>query len=233
VVKVGTSEMLETFLTSVYPMSAYIYDLIREGENEFLDFKHSIGDSKKIARSLVAFANTNGGKLLVGVKDNGTISGIATDEEYYMVEAAAKLYCRPEIRFSTETWHIHGKTVLEITIPKSLHNTYYAKDKYGKWKAYIRVKDQNLLANKILLKVWDQKRKSRGTFVRYTHEEKLLLNYLWENEYITFSKFRKLAKISPFKAERILINMIVLNLIDIVFTENSTLYKLREKSFGG
>ena len=201
-------------------MSAYIFDMIREGENEFLDFKHSIGDSKKIARSLVAFANTNGGKLLVGVKDNGTISGIATDEEYYMVEAAATLYCRPEIKFSTETWKIYGKTVLEITIPKSLHNTYYAKDK-------------NVLANKILLKVWDQKRKSNGTFVRYNHEEKLLLNYLSENNYITFSKFRRMAKISPFKAERILINMIVLNLIEIVFTENKTFYKLREKSFGG
>ncbi|MEF8984698.1 MAG: ATP-binding protein [Bacteroidales bacterium] len=214
-------------------MSAYIFDLIREGENEFLDFKHSIGNSKKIARALVAFANTSGGKLLVGVKDNGTISGIATDEEYYMVEAAASLYCQPEIEFSTETWNIYGKTVLEITIPKSLHNIYYAIDKNGKWKAYIRVKDQNLLANKILLKVWDQKRKSKGTFVRYNHEEKLLLNYLSENDYITFSKFRKLARISPFKAERILINMVVLNLIDIVFTENRTFYKLRENSFGG
>lgn len=214
-------------------MNSYIFDLIREGENQFLDFKHSIGDSKKIARSLVAFANTDGGKLLVGVKDNGTISGIVTDEEYYMVEAAASLYCRPEIRFSTDTWNIQGKTVLEITIPKSIQKTYYARDKNGKWKAYIRVNDKNLLANRILLKVWDRKRKSKGTFIRYSIEEKILLDYLSENEYITFSKFRRMAKIPPFKAEKVLINMIVLNLVDIVFTENRTFYKLREEARGG
>lgn len=46
-----------------------------------LDFKFEISDSKKIARSLVAFANTDGGRLLIGVKDNGVISGIRSEEE--------------------------------------------------------------------------------------------------------------------------------------------------------
>jgi len=208
-------------------MSSYIYNLIRQGENETLDFKHSITNSVKIARSLVAFANTHGGKLLIGVKDNGTISGIQTEEEYYMVESAAHLHCNPEIRFLTETWNIKGKIILEITIPKSLDKTYFAKDHLGKWKVYIRVNDQNLLANKILLKVWKQKKRKKGTYIHYTPKEKLLLNYLSENEHITFSKFRKIAKISPYKAERILVNMIVVNLIDIVFTEEQTYYRLK------
>ena len=211
-------------------MSGYIFDLIREGENEVLDFKHSITDSKKIARSLVAFANTHGGKLLVGVRDNGSISGITSEEEFYMVEAAAHLYCRPEIRFSTETWHIKGKTVLEITIPKSLQKTYYARDKDNKWKMYIRVKDQNLLANRVLIKTWKQRQKKKGTLIRYTDKEKILLDYLSDHSYITFSKFKKIARISPFKAERILINMVVLNLVEIVFTENSTYYTLKQDS---
>jgi len=97
----------------------------------------------------------------------------------------------------------------------------------GKWKVYIRVNDQNLLANKILLKVWKQKKRKKGTYIHYTPKERLLLNYLSENEYITFSKFRKIAKISPYKAERILVNMIVVNLIDIVFTEEQTYYRLK------
>lgn len=211
-------------------MSGHIFDLIREGEDEYLDFKHSITDSRKIARSLVAFANTHGGRLLVGVRDNGGIAGVKSDEEYYMVEAAAHLYCKPEMIFSTESYNIKGKTVLEITIPKSFQNTYYARDKDNKWKVYIRVKDQNLLANRVLIKAWKQKQKKKGTFVRYTDKEKLLLDYLSDNQYITFSKFRKIARISPFKAERILINMLVLNLIDIVFTENLTYYTLKQES---
>jgi predicted HTH transcriptional regulator len=208
-------------------MSAYIFDMIRQGEHDMLDFKHSITDSKKIAKSLVAFANTNGGKLLIGIKDNGTISGIRTEEEFYMIQSAAHLYCKPEIRFSTETWSIDGKTVLEITIPKSLDKVYYAKDTNEKWKVYIRVNDQNFLANRVLLKVWKQRRRKKGTYVRYTKTEQLLLDYLSENEFITFTKFRKIAKISPYKAERILVNLVVLNLIEIVFTDTGTFYRLK------
>src|SRR6056297_1532864 len=208
-------------------MSAYIYDLIRQGENISLDFKHSITDSKKIARSLVAFANTEGGKLLIGVKDNGKISGIRTDEEYYMIEAAAHLHCLPEMAFETETWNIDGKIVLEVTIEKSPEKIYYAPDNSGKWKAYIRVNDQNLLANKILLNVWKRKKSPKGTLVRYSREEKLILDFLSDHETITISKFKRLAKISKCKAERILINLIVLDLIEIIFTDNGALYKLK------
>ena len=210
-------------------MSAYIYDMIRQGEHDMLDFKHSITDAKKIAKSLVAFSNTNGGKLLIGVKDNGTISGIKTEEEFYMIQSAAHLYCKPEVRFSTDTWVIDGKTILEITIPKSLDKVYYAIDNYEKWKVYIRVKDQNFLANRVLLKVWKQRRRKKGTYVRYTQTEQLLLDYLSENEFITFTRFRKMAKISPFKAERILVNLIVLNLVEIIFTDTGTFYRLKSK----
>ncbi len=62
--------------------------LISEGEHEQLDFKYAINDSKKIARSIAAFANTRGGRLLIGVKDNGNIVGLSSDEEDYMIEAA-------------------------------------------------------------------------------------------------------------------------------------------------
>ena len=66
-----------------------IYELIEEGEHEEQDFKFSISDSRKIARSIAAFANNRGGRLLVGVKDNGNIAGIRSDEELYMVQQAA------------------------------------------------------------------------------------------------------------------------------------------------
>lgn len=89
----------------------------------------------------MAFANTDGGRLLVGVKDNGKIAGIRTDEEYYMVEAAAKIYSDPPINFTTQQWQVEGKTVLEIQIEPSLTKPHFAKDENGKWLAYIRVDD--------------------------------------------------------------------------------------------
>jgi predicted HTH transcriptional regulator len=48
---------------------------------------------------MVAFANTDGGRLLLGIRDNGSVAGIQSEEEYYMAEAAAKLYSKPPINF--------------------------------------------------------------------------------------------------------------------------------------
>jgi len=208
-------------------MSAYIYGLIRQGEHQQLDFKHSITDSKKIARSLAAFANTDGGKLLVGVRDNGSIAGVKSDEEFYMVQAAADLYCKPEVTFETKVWKIEGKTLLEITIPKiSLDELITAPNKDGKYRVYIRVNDQNFIVNHIYLKAWNKKKFGKGVLVRYAEPEKILFDYLENNQRITFSKFMRVAKLSKYKAEKILVNLIVLEIIEIVFTENQVFYQM-------
>lgn len=68
--------------------SGYLQKLILQGEHQTQDLKYCISDSKKIARSLVAFANSDGGRLLIGVKDNGNIAGVRSEEEYYMVESS-------------------------------------------------------------------------------------------------------------------------------------------------
>ena len=211
-------------------MSKYIYNLIKQGEHQKLDFKHSITDSKKIARSLAAFSNSDGGKLLVGVRDNGTIAGVQSDEEFYMVQAAADLYCRPAIKFETKAWQIDGKTLLEITIPKisgdKLVSAPYKNDLY---KVYIRVNDENLIVNNIYLKAWNKKKFGKGILIRYDEPEKIIFDYLQENKNIAFSKFRKLTGVTKYKAEKILVNLIVLNIIKIDFTETQAVYKLAKQ----
>jgi Schlafen, AlbA_2 len=208
-------------------MSDYIYNLIKQGEHQKLDFKHSITDSKKIARSLAAFANANGGKLLVGVRDNGSIAGVKSDEEFYMIQGAAQLYSKPELEFETKAWQVEGKTVLEITIAKVDNDKLItAPDKDGIFLVYLRVNDQNFIVNNIYLKAWNKKKYGKGVLIRYDKPEKVLFEYLEEFGEITFSKFIRIADLTKYKAERVLINLIVLNLIEIVFTENQVFYKL-------
>ena len=84
----------------------YIYSLIAEGEHQQQDFKFEISDARKIAKTFSAFANTDGGKLLIGVKDNGRIAGVRSEEEMYMIETAAQLYCIPEIKYTMQVHHI-------------------------------------------------------------------------------------------------------------------------------
>ncbi len=209
-------------------MSAYLYKLIQEGEHQKQDFKYCINDSKKIAKSLVAFANTDGGRLLVGVKDNGKIAGIRTDEEYYMVEAAAKIYSDPPINFSTQQWQVEGKTVLEIQIDPSTTKPHFAKDENGKWLAYIRVDDENFLAHKIQIDVWKKTNNPVGIYFTYSEYEKFLIDYLQHNSSLTFSKFIRLAHISRNMAEEILTNFVVLNIVEMITGKEGTIFTLNK-----
>jgi predicted HTH transcriptional regulator len=210
-------------------VSNYIKSLISEGEHQTQDFKYAITDSRKIARTLAAFANTDGGRLLVGVKDNGRVAGVSSDEEYYMVEAAAQLYCKPTVVFETEVHHVNGKTVLEVIVPKSADKPHKAPTKDGDYKVYVRVNDQNILANGILIKVWARQKKQEGTLLKITQAENLLLSHLEIQPTITLTGFQKLAGIKRWTAEQIIINLLVINVLKMELTETQCVYKLRQK----
>jgi len=207
----------------------YIKKLIAEGEHQQLDFKFEISDSRKIAKTLVAFANTDGGKLLIGVKDNGNIAGVRTEEEFYMVEAAANMYCKPKVAFEIVKWTVEGKAVIEITIGKSAELPHYAEVEPKKWLAYIRIGDTNILASTIHLKVWKKRHQMKGIFLKFSEKEKLLLNYLETNPSISISKFCKVTMISRKTAENILTNLITLGLIEITYTDQHFLYALSKE----
>ncbi len=207
-------------------MDSYIRKLIAEGENQQLDFKYAINDSRKIARSLVAFSNTDGGRLLIGVRDNGSVAGIRSDEEIYMVDTAAHLFCRPEITYTTRQHVTMGKTILEVEVIKGIHKPYRARDEDGRWIAYFRHKDQNLAANRVLLQVWRKEKKKSGVMVRFAQAENILLDYLSRNGSITLSKFRKIAHINSYRAESILANLIIFKVLIMISSEKGFSYSL-------
>ncbi len=207
-------------------MPSYIQKLIKEGEHQQLDFKFEVSDSKKIARTLAAFANTDGGRLLIGVKDNGTITGVRSDEEFYMMEAGANLYCKPPVAFELHEWDENGKNVLEIIVPKS-DRVHSAPDKDGVFRAYIRVEDQNFMANGVLLKVWNKRKNEKGVKISFTHTERSLISFLEEHSKITLSAFKKYSGLNIKRCEHILADFIVLDIIKINFSEAGVYYTLK------
>lgn len=202
--------------------------LINQGEHLKLDFKYCISDSRKIARSISAFANTEGGTLLIGVKDNGNIAGVQSEEEYYMIEAAAGMYCKPEIKLSIIQHNISGKVVLEVSIEKSDSRPVYAQDESGKWIAYLRKEDQNLAINRVILNVWLRELSSRGLKIKYTRYEKMLMDYLNENRTISLSKFRNISGLPLRKVQRILEDFILCGVIDYDLSEKGCSYSISE-----
>ena len=221
------------YLGKVRIQDQHIRRLIAQGEHQQLDFKFEISDAMKIARTFSAFANTDGGKLLIGVKDNGRIAGVRSEEEYYMAESAAQLFCKPEVHFTTQKWMIEGKTILEISIPPSEQKPHFAKDRDGKWLAYMRVKDENLPAHPVLVKVWKLKKSHKGVFVHYSKVERALLDYLSAEGEITLPKFMRIAHIHHGDAENILARLIALGVISILFADPNATYRLTDREQAG
>jgi hypothetical protein len=207
-------------------MPDYIKRLIDEGEHQTLDFKFEVSDFRKIARTLVAFSNTDGGRLLIGVKDNGAIAGVRSEEEYFMIDGAAKIYCKPEVKFKAREWQVEGRKVVEVIIGRGEHKPYTAQDYEGRWVAYIRQGDQNFKANKVLLKVWERQNAGHSTTIHFRQAERDLLSYLESHTGITISKFRRLAGLSLIQAQKILVDFIMLGLLKMEHSAISVIFSL-------
>jgi len=207
----------------------YLRSLIAEGEHQQLDFKFEINDARKIARTLSAFSNTDGGRLLIGVKDNGRISGVRSDEEYYMAESAATLYSKPEVVFKSRNYQVDGKSVLEIYIPPVKYKPVYARDPENRWMAYIRVNDENILASVVQLEVWKEEHKQRGRLLEFTRSEEFILKYLAK---VPGSTLGKILRDTGFKRKELVSLMTKLVLFDVVemqFLDGENRFLLRER----
>ncbi len=207
-------------------MSLYIKKLIAQGEHQQQDFKQRIDDSKKIAKTLVAFANSSGGRILIGVKDNSKISGIEPEEEFHMIQGASDLYCKPEVGFTSKVYKIENKAVLEITVMKSTERPHFAKMEDKSWKAYIRKADNNFLVNGVQIKLWKFEKKDHGEELTITEKEEKLFSYLHDNQYISFRKFCNIMRQKPWKAEDTLAKLISWDVLRMDRTEKGWLFTL-------
>lgn len=207
----------------------FIRSLIAEGEHQELDFKFEIKSARKIARTLSAFSNTDGGRLLIGVKDNGRIRGIRSDEEFYMVESAATLYSKPPVVFESHTHQMEGKIILEIYIPPIKNRPVYAHHENGKWMAYIRVGDQNQLATIIQLELWKEERKPQGKLIEFTRKEEILLMHLKDHPGSSLSKIQRDTGFRRRELVTLMIKLVQFDVVKISYLEGTTLYTLAEK----
>lgn len=198
--------------------------MLLEGEHQQQDFKQTISSSQKIAKTLSAFANTDGGRLMVGVRDNGTVKGSAPEEERHMLESAANFFVKPALNLTYIEQEYEGKTVLVVLVPKSDDKPHYALGDDGKWWAYVRVKDHSLLASPTSIEVMKREAAGIETKIEFGSKEKGLLEYLAANERITIKEFCRLVNISRWRAGKILVNLISAGVIRSHVTEKTEFY---------
>ena len=203
-----------------------LQELIRFGEHTRQDFKFRIDDQRKIARTLCAFANTEGGSLLIGVKDNGKIVGCDPQEEFHMIEGAASLFCYPPITVKSRIWQDDFRLVLEVIVPLNNPPIHRANDDQGKKRSYIRVGDETIAANKITEGVWRERMKIGGKPLAFDNDQMELLEILRNHELLSLSKLYRLSSLPMKQIDRLVIQLICWDIIEQHFTNDGVRYSL-------
>lgn len=110
-----------------------IKELCRLGENSKVQFKLRLENPAKIAPELVAFANSKGGTLLIGVEDKtGEVAGLSYQQAQQastLVGQVANEWVSPTIYLETESVEVEGRIVLAVHVPEGINKPY--KDKGG------------------------------------------------------------------------------------------------------
>lgn len=199
-----------------------IKQLIDAGEGLTLDFKQQIQNPRKIAKSMVSFANTQGGVLLIGVRDNGSIAGIKSEEEVHMLELAASFHSNPEVPYSIEEIIIEGKTILKAHIPKGKDKPYYSRGEDDKWWVYVRVNDKCILASKTSVDF--MRSQDKATQLSLGNLEQGILKFIAENEKTTLPEICKKFNLGKRRSSRILVDLMKLQAIRSHTTEKAEFY---------
>lgn len=200
---------------------------IAQGENLHQDFKFRIDDQQKIARTLAAFANTDSGSILIGVKDNGKIVGCNPEEELYMIEGAASVFCQPAVEIRTRLWQEDLKLVLEVMVSKSEKPIHKSRDEQGKWRYFTRIGDQTVLVNKILEGVWKEKKKVHAKPEKWGTEESAILKIIGNEQPVSLSTLYRKSGLSLKTVDRLLILLICWDLVEFVLEGIGICYRLK------
>ena len=199
--------------------------LILLGENDTLDFKQRVTQPEKIARTLVSFANTRGGIILIGVKDNGTISGVDPEEEKHMLQLAADFYCDPPVQVRYEEVEEEKKTILKVIVPESKLKPHFAKVKEDDWRGFVRVKDTSVQTSKMVDKALEQEPEQFEPLPLDRHEN-AVLGYLEVSPRITLKQYMTLANLSERRAYRTLVKLVIHGYLRLHDKEKEAYYTL-------
>ena len=213
---------------NMYPMDDkhYLQRLISEGEHQQQDFKYRVSDARKLARSVSAFANTDGGRLLIGVRDDGNMSGVRSEEEIYMMHQAAYRYCRPEASIKFDTYHVEGRTIVIATVPPSDRRPICALDEDDRPRAYVRINDENIVASPVHLALWRDSQNARGTMMTYTDAVRQLLDTM-NDASLTLNQIVRASRLPRPKVITLLARLVRFNVVQCSHVDQQFVFSLR------
>lgn len=181
--------------------------LVAQGEGVRLEFKHRVPRPRRIAREVIALANTEGGFVLIGVSDNGELVGVKDrNEEFFALQEALVRLVSPEIALSIEAVRISGnRDVVVVRVPTSHERPHVLVDPDTREEtAFIRVGADSVEASEVAMSLMEEEEQN-GVHFTFGDRERRLLRYLDRHERITVQEYARMARLSPAKASSTLV----------------------------
>jgi len=198
-----------------------ITKLAQKGEGLHVEFKKKAAHPEKIVKEIIAMANTDGGYLLLGVDDDGTVSGQRyIEEEVYAMDKAIKELIHPPLTAERNIIAINQKKGVAIyRIVKSVDAPHFTLEEKKK-KAYVRVADRSIQASREMWEIMKRKKSPNNVIFKYGKKEELLMKALATQPYITLKEFMVMARIPVYIASRTLVKLVLANVLEVIPQES-------------
>jgi predicted HTH transcriptional regulator len=204
-----------------------LIELIEEGENLQCEFKRHFTTSEKIAREMIAFANTKGGYIIFGVDDDKEVVGVDSEKsESEMIKDATENYCEPPLNYSIDFIELYGNELVIVSIPESDKKPHRLQDYQNEFDinkavVIVRVNDKSVQASKEMVRIL-RANSAELSLKKYTigQTEKMVFEYLGKYERISVKELSNLVNISERRASRTLVKMVRANLLLIHTKDN-------------
>ena len=127
-------------------------DDLFSGESKNIEYKAMVPEkSEKYMKTVIAFANTQGGKLIIGVDDRThQVVGVNNDDLFQIMDSLANAIsdsCEPQIIPDIEPQTVDEKTIIIVTVEAEKNRPYYIKSKGKENGTYVRVAGTSRIAS--------------------------------------------------------------------------------------
>jgi len=192
--------------------------LVARGEGRHLEFKRRVPEPERVAKEVVAFANSGGGRLLLGVDDDGTIVGVRdSEEEEFSLRTALGMNCRPTVKWVSERIPVtNRRDVIMVTVPDSPRKPHFIVRNVedGSGPAYVRIEDKSVEASPESVALMQTEHLGDGVHFEFGETELLLMRYLEQYGRVTVDGFAQISSLEREEASKLLVTLTRAGVLD-------------------
>ena len=205
--------------------------LCAQGENQFVEFKQYASEPNQVTEEVSGFLNSSGGKLLIGVSDDGTVSGLKyAEDDLNFISEYIKKNIKPAPRLQYDTIPVSSKrAVIIIEIPEGSRKPYRAFDpESGSSKIFYRVDDECIKASRELRSILKESVRKQGQTIVYSDIEAAVIKEIDKAGRLSKLEIQEKTKYNSRKVSDCLIRLVTSKVLTITPANSGDLYEYNQ-----